>query len=871
MNDLVLDFFDNATDALLICQRQKDSKTSTYEVKAINQRAKSILAWTGTMPPSISLEQIIPSQVLLHSLDAAYTSGTRQAGTTELLTLPDAKTPFAFEVKSLNNSLLIQLKKQAGEVLVAQALGEHLLSTSLTCVVVFEAVRDEQGQVEDLRLVFQNQAARDNPFLGLSAELGQLMSEWYPQTRELGQFNKYLEVIETGTPFVSEKYYPDKDQTFQTAVSRYGDGVVISYYNLTEKLLAERKAQQQVHFQQQIIDSSQDAIILWDPVYDTSGEIVDLKAAMFNQAALYGGMFSEDNYRQLTLIQISPGAIEYMERYAGVLKTGKPVRLERYNRRGNQELWMEISASRLGDRLMTIIMDITEFKKATIELQAQYELLDGILNSSDNYILVSEAIRDENNAIIDFRFTKANQITIEAFQQIFGFNAVGYSVKELVGDRPDLLKDALAVMETGKSHIVENWKDPISGKWLKASMHKLNNGIVATYVDVTRIQEALVEARHQTGLVQGVLDSSINGVYAMEILRDEHGKIVDFKILMTNQAGVLISNLPYEKIINNTYLTLFPIVQEVGFFERYVEAIETGRPFRTEVSFPSPDRQTIFWFDLSMTQTANGLVILTFMDITQQVLLRQKQETLLEALRLSNRNLEQFAYVASHDLQEPTRKIKSFGDLLLKQYGSVLPPAGADLVTRMQSASNRMQELIAGLLTYSRFSNQKEQPEVVSLTPIVQAVLGDLDLVIRDKKAEVLVGQLPSVLGNPTQLHQLFQNLITNALKFSNEPTPPLVTIEAGPATGPEIREASVAPEKQWLAIRITDNGIGIEEANRHRIFDLFVRLHGRSHYSGHGLGLAICKKVVELHGGGITVFSAPEQGTTFVVVLPVL
>ncbi|GAB3162381.1 sensor histidine kinase [Telluribacter humicola] len=259
------------------------------------------------------------------------------------------------------------------------------------------------------------------------------------------------------------------------------------------------------------------------------------------------------------------------------------------------------------------------------------------------------------------------------------------------------------------------------------------------------------------------------------------------------------------------------------------------------------------------------------METTDQVLMRQKQELLLEELRQSNKDLEQFAYVASHDLQEPARKISSFSNLVVKQYAQVLPPAGVDLLQRMQSASIRMQDLIDGLLTYSQFSTQKEPHQPVSLSLLVQHILSDLESRIDEKKADIHVAELPQIQGNPIQLRQLFQNLISNALKFCHLDRPPQITIESEQATEEEIMQSGLDIEVKYLAIRVKDNGIGMEQANEKKIFELFARLHGRSQYPGSGLGLSICKKVAELHGGSITVTSTPGTGSTFIVILPAL
>lgn len=237
----------------------------------------------------------------------------------------------------------------------------------------------------------------------------------------------------------------------------------------------------------------------------------------------------------------------------------------------------------------------------------------------------------------------------------------------------------------------------------------------------------------------------------------------------------------------------------------------------------------------------------------------------------SNQSLEQFAYVASHDLQEPLRKIQSFGDLLKRQYEEQLGE-GVEYLHRMQSGASRMSVLIKDLLTFSRISNRQETMDVVSLADTLETVLNDLELIISETNATIHTGVLPSVQGDVTQLGQLFQNLLSNALKFRQEGVPPVIQINTQLMMASDL-PADIKPARWSLAyhrIGVSDNGIGFDTKYADRIFQVFQRLHGKSSYSGTGIGLAICEKVASNHGGTITVVSQPGQGSTFSVYLPV-
>jgi PAS domain S-box-containing protein len=252
----------------------------------------------------------------------------------------------------------------------------------------------------------------------------------------------------------------------------------------------------------------------------------------------------------------------------------------------------------------------------------------------------------------------------------------------------------------------------------------------------------------------------------------------------------------------------------------------------------------------------------------------QANEELAETNRLfiqSNQNLEQFAFVASHDLQEPLRKIQSFGNLLQDQYGTQLGE-GVDLLERIQSAANRMSVLIKDLLTFSRIANRKDTVELVFVRDVINTVLNDLDLVIIETNAQVIVESMPRLYGDASQLGQLFLNLLSNALKFRRPDTPPIVKIRHQKVSS-LILPASIKPThwaENYHRIDIADNGIGFDPKYVDRIFQVFQRLHGRQHYTGTGIGLAICEKVVVNHGGAITATSQPGKGSTFSVYLPV-
>ncbi|GAB3804845.1 CHASE3 domain-containing protein [Spirosoma humi] len=266
-------------------------------------------------------------------------------------------------------------------------------------------------------------------------------------------------------------------------------------------------------------------------------------------------------------------------------------------------------------------------------------------------------------------------------------------------------------------------------------------------------------------------------------------------------------------------------------------------------------------------------------ELEQQVKQRTQElatanEALLTSNNLlsrSNENLQQFAYIASHDLQEPLRKVQSFGDLLKDQYADQIG-GGVVYLERMQGAAARMSTLIRDLLSYSRIHTQRETTAEVSLNEVVKAVLIDLELTIANSGADVQVGPLPTVPGDASQLGQLFQNLLTNALKFRRNDTQPIIQVTARWVSAdhlPAGRKTTLGSALAYHCIEVSDNGIGFDEKYVDRIFQIFQRLHGKSEFDGTGIGLAVCEKVAANHGGFISARSEAGHGATFSLFLP--
>ena len=249
-----------------------------------------------------------------------------------------------------------------------------------------------------------------------------------------------------------------------------------------------------------------------------------------------------------------------------------------------------------------------------------------------------------------------------------------------------------------------------------------------------------------------------------------------------------------------------------------------------------------------------------------EVLLRTRR--LSVDLRRSNEDLQQFAYVASHDLQEPLRMVTSYVQLLARRYSDKLDADANEFIDFAVQGAARMQTLINDLLAYSRVSTRAEPPKSTDCQAVMAEVMSNLEVAIKESGAQIKCGPLPTVMADRGQLSQVFQNLIGNAIKFRGE-EPPRISITAERVLRPSTRSGCQDAQGEWL-FSVRDNGIGIPLEHKDSIFQVFERLHSREQYPGSGIGLAVCKRIVEWHGGRIWVDSVLGAGSTFRFTLPI-
>ena len=340
----------------------------------------------------------------------------------------------------------------------------------------------------------------------------------------------------------------------------------------------------------------------------------------------------------------------------------------------------------------------------------------------------------------------------------------------------------------------------------------------------------------------------------------------EFRVTQANRAFFRTFRVAPEDTIGEVLFTLGDGQWDIAPLRELLRdklAVEPQlNDFDVDHEFPGIGRKIMLLNARLVSQGPNlpRIILLAIEDITARRFTEWRLAEQHRELERSNAALDEFASVASHDLQEPVRKILSFGDLLSTTAAATLDGPARGHLARMLSAAARMRTLISDLLLYSQVTTRVQPFVSTDLARIAKEVIADLETAIAESGGRVEVGELPVIAADPLQMRQLLQNLLGNALKYRRNDTPPVVRLSC----------ASPPADGLYRAITVTDNGIGFNEKYAGKIFGMFVRLHGRAEYAGSGIGLAICRKIVERHGGTIAATSTAGEGATFTVTLPV-
>lgn len=574
-------------------------------------------------------------------------------------------------------------------------------------------------------------------------------------------------------------------------------------------------------------------------IFAKDGTACDLRFLSVNPAfERHTGLKGKDILGRTTRELFPEAEQVWFDRYASVVTTGEPLTFE--ERFGPLQRWFKVSAFKVeGNRFATIFTDITERKQNELILRESEEKFRQLSNAISQLAWMANPdgwIFWYNQRWYDYTGTTPDEMTGWGWQKVHDPDELPKVI--------DSWKKAIESGDVFEMTFPLRGADGVLRPFLTRGVPvKDATGRVTrwfgTNTDITEQIKTEAAAQHRTA----VIDSSSDAIIT---------KALDGTITSWNKSAERIFGYDAAEVLGKHITILFPadhIDEEPGIIERIkrgqiVEHYETVRRKKDGSLIPIS-------LTVSPIRDKNGTIV-GASKIARDISSQKEYERRLIG---QADELEQFAYVASHDLQEPLRKVALYTQLLLSKSMSPDKPETEKYGTHITNAVGRMQRLIKDLLAYSRLSRTDIPLEDVSLDAICRQVIGDLEIPIRENAAEIKIGKLHAVRANSFQVHQLLQNLISNAIKFHGKDAP-TVTI-------------SSERTEHEVIVRIKDNGIGIESKYRDRIFRVFQRLHTGGKYPGSGIGLAICKKIVDQYQGRIWVNSSPGNGSTFYFSLP--
>ncbi|CCH01471.1 PAS/PAC sensor signal transduction histidine kinase [Fibrella aestuarina BUZ 2] len=612
--------------------------------------------------------------------------------------------------------------------------------------------------------------------------------------------------------------------------------------------------------------------------------IVDFRYRLANQAHAAVTPFSFDELPGMRVSALFPTLAQhpFFTQFADAIRTQQPSRSEHMYQADGLDGWFSVRVAPSGDDLILTYDDITDAQRAQADAQRHAQELRAIFDASINSIIAMTAIRDEQHDIIDFRMDMANESVLKSNfmkpEQIIGRRLLVV----FPGNRDNGFFDLYRrVMATGiAEESTQYYRDDfgLEGWFEVSAVRQSPNQLVVTYNNVTGIKRQELELQRTNERLVQINDSALSGIAAYTAIREpgpdgQPGPIIDFVYDSFNRRAEELTGLKASDMVGNRVVQLFPHVKTSGLFDKWVQLVETGEPMRYTSFYNGQGKE--LWYDTQAVKWSDGF-IQSYIDISASVTYQRGLEQANQVLRQANENLQQFAYVASHDLQEPLRKIVTICGLLIEQYADALGADGHDLLIRVHRSAQRMTVLVKDLLAYSRLATPEVVREPVDLNLVLSDVLTDLDQLIAEHSAVINADSLPTLQADSRQLQQLLQNLLSNAIKYVQPGTTPQVHIRSTLHSREALALLLTPPESSTITapayyeLTITDNGIGFRPEYRDRIFGTFQRLHtASSPYEGTGIGLAIVKRVAENHGAFVIADSEEGKGATFRVFWP--
>lgn len=634
-----------------------------------------------------------------------------------------------------------------------------------------------------------------------------------------------------------------------------------------------------------LFDSAPNGIAILKTIYDGNGQPEDFTILRLNE--YYREWIGDIDYDGKRYGDLFPTVKQngILLKFIKVAQTGNPTNFELWYHGEGMQYWFRFTAVKMGELLVVTTEDITERKDTEFALSdvsevigKQKRIYDSIIDNTPDLAYVFA---------LDYTFEYANKALLQMWGKSAG-EAIGKGLREngyeewhaLMHERE--IDEVVATKKSVRGTVSFPHAELGSRVYDYILVPVINeDGIVEAVAGTTRDITEIKNAQEKLQQSEASIRNMINQTPAatLVLMGDE------LRIEQVNKSMLELIGRG-EEVIGKPLIEVLPELEGQYIWEQVQKVYWEGIPFN-QSEVPVPHNRTgemrEYYYNLSYQPLhENGRItgmIQVAIDVTEQVVARKKLEkseksykTLSQTLdqqvkertkelQRSNDDLQQFAHVASHDLREPIRKIKIFTGRLQDHLSKDIDATTAQYLEKIHGASNRMFTMVEGVLNYSTMNAIRQTPEKIDLNEVIRNIETDLEVALQKNSGKIIHDDLPEIEGAQVLIYQLFYNLINNSLKFARTDTPPVITINS---------ELFTDGEKQCVKLTLRDNGIGFEADQAYRIFETFTRLNSKDKYEGTGLGLSLCKKIVERHHGKITASSEEGEGATFVIMLPI-